>query len=103
MNQFTDTVPVKRPQEITPDDGHNIIRGSWPASAHRTHDYSVHTAECDQCEDHDLHMPGARTTLPGSVSLLLIAVGAALASLPLRVWLVGAGACVAAIIVAVLP
>lgn len=99
MNTFRDTVPVKRPVEITPDEAHNIIRG-WPESAHRTHDYAVHTAECDECEDHDVNWP--RSSLPSTASLLVMLAGFAMASVTLRAWMVAAAACVAAVVLVVL-
>lgn len=71
-NTFLDTVPVKRPQQVTPAEGQNIIRGSWPDR--RSHDYTMHTAECDECADDDNGLPGVPIALLMFVALIVIAV-----------------------------
>lgn len=84
---FVNTKPVVThhtgPQEITADEADNIIRASWPLTAHRHNgcDYSAHTAECSQdCEDNDHALPGAPIAALLAILLLLIGcvIGAAL-------------------------
>jgi hypothetical protein len=79
---FVNTKPVVThhagPQEITVEEADELIRASWPLTAHRFNgcDYSAHTSECSQeCEDNDHQLPGAPIAALLAIFFLLVGVG----------------------------
>ena len=52
-------------QELTTEQAHALTRASWPRPYTETipHDYSMHTAECSECDDTDEPGIGIAMTL----------------------------------------
>ena len=81
----TSRIPVGSVKEITAEEADNIIRGSWPLTAHRGVDYTQQIAECNTDDDTDA-LPGPAMSVALLVGLLVALVAMPVALVALIRW-----------------